>query len=219
MDENFYHFQLGWVTPVTQPGLPFVGKMSKRRQYEKPQSDTDSSSESEVEYEPIVVKDDEGNEYVVPPTDEATASSAPLQFTKSATGQMETVQITPTVLKKAKAKKGKVFASKDHMLALVESVNNVQDAKIKEKLDRDMSFLQRSAEVSAAIQERKQRKQERLEKIKDNLRKGGVRLHGENKRKVKEIREERAKEVKEKRSLQKAMVRNAKPKKKVKFAE
>ena len=58
------------------------------------------------------------------------------------------------------------------MLSLIESVNAVQDEKIQVKLDRDASYLQRLSNIEKATQERKSMKNERLNKIKDNLRKG-----------------------------------------------
>lgn len=91
--------------------------------------------------------------------------------------------------KSLKIKKQKVFATKDSMLSLIESVNTVQDTKIQQKLDRDASYLQRLNNIEKATKERKSMKNERLDKIKDNLRKGGVRVKGENKKKVRDIQE------------------------------
>ena len=193
--------------------------MSKRRQYSKVDSESEiSSSESEVEYEPIVVQDADGNEYVVP------AESNPLAplptVINQKTGHAESLQISPTVRAgKVKAKKGKVFVSKDRMLSLIESVNTTQDAKIKDKLDKDVSYMKRSADIEASIKARKEKKNERLEKIKDHLRKGGVRLKGENKRKVREIKAKQEEEKKVKQKMEKFASRNAKSKRKVRFAE
>lgn len=201
--------------------------MSKPRHYRKLQeSDSDTSSESEVEYEPIVVTDADGNEYVVPPSGNnplapIVQSQQALQpQTTPAAAAAPLLQVAPTVhSSKVKAKKGKVFVSKDRMLSLIETVNTAQDAKVKDKLDRDLSFLKRSAEMEAAARARKEKKQERLEKIKENLRKGGVRLKGENKRKVREIKEQQAQEKKQKQKLEKFAARQGKAKRKVKFAE
>lgn len=88
-----------------------------------------------------------------------------------------------------KPKKSKIFATKDSMLNLIESVNSVQDGKIQAKLDRSASYLQRLSNIEKATQERKSLKNERLNKIKDNLRKGGVRVKGENKKTVRGIQE------------------------------
>ncbi len=191
--------------------------MSKRRQYSKVDSDSDvSSSESEVEYEPIVVADADGNQYVVPAE---TNPLAPLSALPRNVVN-ESIQISPTVRPmKVKAKKGKIFVSKDRMLSLIESVNTTQDAKIKEKLDRDVSFMKRSSDIEESIKARKEKKDERLEKIKDHLRKGGVRLKGENKRKVREINEKKVEEKKVKQKVEKFAARKEKSKRKVRFAE
>jgi hypothetical protein len=193
--------------------------MSKRRQISKAESDSEiSSSESEVEYEPIVVADADGNEYIVPAE---TNPLAPIPTViNRKTGQTETLQISPTVrLSKIKAKKGKVFVDKNRMLSLIESVNTTQDAKIKEKLDRDVSFVKRSSEIEESIKARRGKKNERLEKIKDHLRKGGVRLKGENKRKVRDIKGKQEEEKKIKQKAEKFAARNQKSKRKVRFTE
>lgn len=196
--------------------------MSKPRNYQKNLSDDSSSSESEVEYEPIVAVDADGNEYIVP-ADSTTPLAPPASTsnTVSFTPSTESFQIAPTVraAKLTKAKKGKVFVSKDRMLSLIDSVNDTQDAKIKEKLDRDLSLIKRSTDIEESIRARKEKKNERLEKIKDNLRKGGVRLKGENKRKVREIKEKQVEEKKMKQKIEKYTARKEKPKRKVKFAE
>ena len=134
-----------------------------------------SSSESEVEYEPIIIEDAEGKKMSI------KEESNPL-------APVIVVNTNPTSSDKSgKPKKSKVFASKDTMLSLIESVNSVQDGKIQAKLDRDASYLQRLTNIEKATQERKSMKNERLNKIKDNLRKGGVRVKGENKKTVRDI--------------------------------
>lgn len=142
-------------------------------------SSSDYSSESEVEYEPIVVEDAAGNKTVMK---EETNPLAPIVIVSTKASEKSTT----------KPKKTKVFATKDSMLSLIESVNCVQDEKIQAKLERDASYLQRLSSIEKATQERKSMKNERLNKIKDNLRKGGVRVKGENKRKVREINEKKA---------------------------
>ena len=134
-----------------------------------------SSSESEVEYEPIIVEDAEGKKMTMK---EESNPLAPVVV-------VNTKPISSD--KSGKPKKSKVFASKDTMLSLIESVNTLQDGKIQAKLDRDASYLQRLNNIEKATQERKSMKNERLNKIKDNLRKGGVRVKGENKRTVRGI--------------------------------
>ena len=135
-----------------------------------------SSSESEVEYEPIVIENAEGKKMFVK---EESNPLAPVVVVNTAAASSSD--------KSGKPKKSKVFASKDTMMSLIESVNAVQDEKIQVKLDRDASYLQRLSNIEKATQERKSMKNERLNKIKDNLRKGGVRVKGENKRTVREI--------------------------------
>lgn len=139
-----------------------------------------SSSESEVEYEPIMIEDTEGKKILM--KDESNPL-APVVIVN-----------TKTADKTLKIKKPKVFATKSSMLSLIESVNTLQDTKIQQKLDRDASYLQRLSNIEKATQERKSMKKERLNKIKDNLRKGGVRVKGENKRTVREIQEKEAAE-------------------------
>lgn len=153
-------------------------------------SDSEISSGSEFEYEPIVVQDAEGKKIVMK---EATNPLAPILIssnhtTDSKTGNSANLlnSAIPMACAAKKVKKTKVFASKDSMLALIESVNTVQDGKIQDKLDRDASYLQRLTNIEKATQERKSMKGERLNKIKDNLRKGGVRVKGENKKIVRE---------------------------------
>lgn len=136
---------------------------------------SDFSSESEVEYEPIVVEDLEGKKILMK---EESNALAPVVIVN-----------TKTADKSQKIKKSKVFATKDTMLNLIESLNTVQDTKIQQKLDRDASYLQRLTNIEKATRERKSMKTERLDKIKDNLRKGGVRVRGENKKIVRDIRE------------------------------
>ena len=158
--------------------------------------DTDSSdgnsSSSEVEYEPIVVTDAEGNKVILK---EETNPLAPIVVVDSgirASGSLKGSSSSSksksiSASKPMKIKKTKVFASKDSMLALIESINTVQDSKIQVKLDRDASYLQRLSHIEKATKERKSMKNERLDKIKDNLRKGGVRVRGENKKTVRDI--------------------------------
>lgn len=152
-----------------------------------------SSSESEVEYEPIIIEDADGKKMTM--KEESNPLAPPVIV----------VNTNPTKTsasdKSGKPKKSKVFASKDTMLSLIESVNSVQDGKIQAKLDRDASYLQRLKNIEKATQERKSMKTERLDKIKDNLRKGGVRVKGENKRIV---REKHFKEVAERENRNKS---------------
>lgn len=159
---------------------------------------SDYSSESEVEYEPIVVEDAEGKKTLMK---EETNALAPIVIVN-----------TKATEKSAKTKKTKVFATKGSMLSLIESVNCIQDEKIQAKLEKDASYLQRLSNIEKATQERKSMKNERLDKIKDNLRKGGVRVRGENKRKVREINEK--KEAFEGRSRGKKTHNNGGPKNK-----
>lgn len=141
-------------------------------------SDYSSSSESEVEYEPIIVEDADGKKMTMKEESNPLAPPVIIVNTNATSSSSD---------KSGKAaKKSKVFASKDTMLSLIESVNNVQDGKIQAKLDRDASYLQRLKNIEKATQERKSMKHERLDKIKDNLRKGGIRVKGENKRIVRE---------------------------------
>ena len=138
-------------------------------------SSDDYSSESEVEYEPIVVEDAEGKKTVIK---EESNPLAPVVIISSKASEKST-----------KTKKIKVFATKDSMLSLIESVNSVQDGKIQAKLERDASYLQRLTNIEKATQERRSMKHERLDKIRDNLRKGGIRVKGENKRQVRKIKD------------------------------
>jgi hypothetical protein len=140
-----------------------------------------SSSESEVEYEPIVIEDTEGKKILMK---EESNPLAPVVIVN-----------TKAADKSLKIKKAKVFATKSSMLSLIESVNTLQDTKIQQKLDRDASYLQRLSNIEKATKERKSMKNERLDKIKDNLRKGGVRVKGENKRIVRDKQEREASEV------------------------
>ena len=180
-----------------------------------------SSSESEVEYEPIVIENAEGKKMFVK---EESNPLAPVVVVNTASASSSD---------KSKPKKSKVFASKDTMLCLIESVNAVQDEKIQAKLDRDASYLQRLSNIEKATQERKSMKNERLNKIKDNLRKGGVRVKGENKRTVREIQAKESAERGKKRtggqggrnskptakpSSKPSSKPTGKPQKKVKFA-
>jgi hypothetical protein len=140
-----------------------------------------SSSESEVEYEPIMIEDTEGKKILMK---EESNPLAPVVIVN-----------TKAADKSLKIKKSKVFATKSSMLSLIESVNTLQDTKIQQKLDRDASYLQRLNNIEKATKERKSMKNERLDKIKDNLRKGGVRVKGENKRIVRDKQEREAGEV------------------------
>lgn len=146
--------------------------------YNSNDSNSDFSSESEVEYEPILVEDAEGKKILMK---EESNPLAPVVIVSTKASEKSTM----------KPKKIKVFATKDSMLSLIESVNSVQDGKIQAKLERDASYLQRLTNIEKATKERKSMKHERLDKIKDNLRKGGIRVKGENKRKVKEINEKK----------------------------
>ena len=148
---------------------------SERVQVSEMSSSDYSSSESEVEYEPIMIEDTEGKKILMK---EESNPLAPIVIVN-----------TKAADKSLKIKKQKVFATKGSMLSLIESVNTLQDTKIQQKLDRDASYLQRLNNIEKATKERKSMKNERLDKIKDNLRKGGVRVKGENKKKVRDIQE------------------------------
>lgn len=208
MDENFYHFQQGWLPrslanhfksarpPVKQKQQAASKKMSSQRNRKSDNSsDSENSSGSEFEYEPIVVQDAEGNKIVMqgetnPLAPILVSSNNSSNNNNNSTNNKSLLQqgnsVIPMACAAKKIKKPKVFASKDSMLALIESVNTVQDGKIQDKLDRDASYLQRLTNIEKATQERKSMKGERLNKIKDNLRKGGVRVKGENKKIVRE---------------------------------
>lgn len=180
--------------------------MSRNRQPAHASSDSDT--ESEVEYEPLVVETADGNQVVL---QEETNPLAPIVVSPTVIA----TTTTSTGQKIRRPKKGKVFVTRDTMLALVESVNVVQDDKVKNKMDRSLSYQKRVAHIEEAAKDRKSKKDERLNKIKENLRKGGVQLKGENRRKVQEIRSKDA-DARDKRKQTGG--RSGKPKKRVSFA-
>jgi hypothetical protein len=156
-------------------------------------SSSSESEEEEVEYEPLPVQDQD--------------STVPISPEEQAPSASQTPGITEAALldrqkKQPRKKKGKVFASKDSMLALIEKVNLDQDEKIKEKVDRDLEYMKRQAAVNEASKNRKAKKEQRLTKIKENLRKGGVRVKGENKRTLKSLRQEKANGAAPKKAFQ-----------------
>lgn len=169
------------------------GKVSKRIiSNDDESSSSSSSSESEVEYEPIIVEDEDGRKLVLEGESNPLAplpskdSNLTKELSKSASIRIGADSLDKKLLRKRKL--SKVFASRDNMLAMIESVNVVQDEKIKVKMDRDVTYLQRQAHIEKMGKEKKSMKGERLDKIKDNLRKGGIRVKGENRKKVQSIR-------------------------------
>ena len=165
-------------------------------------SSDSSETESEVEYDSIKVQDLDGNMVeiaaeslnpkipealtTVPTTVPTTAPLSKPNFSNSKTPTLAKINTKPV-----RRKKGKIFATKDAMLRIVESANQTQDERIKEKIDRDVDYLKRQATMMETANARKAKKAERLERIKDNLRKGGVRVRGENKQSVRDWRKEK----------------------------
>ena len=88
--------------------------------------------------------------------------------------QSVVVPADPLLKSKGRKKKGKVFASKQAMLNLVNSVNDTEENVIKEKTEKMLLWNQKSINYKAEREEKKKKKEERLKQKKEkiNSRKG-----------------------------------------------
>lgn len=83
--------------------------------------------------------------------------------------------IKPVTKRPPRHKQKKLFATKEHMISLIEKVCSAHDAVIQQKRGQEGEALKRQAQRNETIKARKGKREEKLEKVKDRLRnkKGG----------------------------------------------
>lgn len=94
-----------------------------------------------------------------------------VEFTEDLPLSNKTLKPIKSVMKRPqRLKQKKIFATKEHMISLIDQVCSTQDAVIQQKREQEGLTLKIQTQKKEANKARKSKKEAKLEKIKDKLR-------------------------------------------------